>query len=78
MAKAAAKKRAVRPAPAVTDYRVTWNMVRNAGKIAIKVQGSGKGIDLEVNDPTEFLAVLALLQGEKTVFFKPPFLDTKP
>jgi len=64
--------------PAVTDYRAVWNAEKNRGNIMIKVQGTNKGQDVKVGNAAEFLAILTLLQGPKTVFAKPPFFDTKP
>lgn len=65
-------------APAVTDYRAVWNVEENKGNIQIKVQGVGKAINLKISSGAEYLAVLAMLDGPKTVFSKPPYLDTKP
>ena len=65
-------------APAVTDYRAVWNIEKNFGSIAVKIQGKKKGFKLKIENAAEYLALLSLLQGEKTVFFKPPFLDTAP
>jgi hypothetical protein len=63
---------------AVTDYRATWNTATNTGTIAIKTEGSNRGKTIKINGAAEYLAVLILLQGEKTVFAKYPILDTSP
>ncbi len=65
-------------APAVTDYRAVWDVKQNRGNIQIKVQGKSKAMNLKISNAAEYVAVLTLLGGPKTVFAKPPILDTNP
>jgi hypothetical protein len=61
----------------VVDYDASWNAKDNVGTFVLKLSG-GKEAKFEADDPMEFIAILSLLQGEKTVFAQPPFLTTKP
>ena len=60
----------------VVDYDASWNAKDNVGTFVLKLSG-GKEAKFEADDPMEFIAILSLLQGEKTVFAQPPFLTTK-
>ena len=52
---------------AVTDYEAGWNVKGDQSKILIKLQ-DGASFPFTPSNPAEFLAVLSLLQGKKTVF----------
>ena len=64
-------------AQAVVDYDAEWDAKENRGSFSLKLS-SGKRTRFQTSDGTEFIAILNLLQGEKTVFAKPPLLTTKP
>ena len=64
-------------AQAVVDYDAEWDAKDNRGSFSLKLSG-GKRTRFQASDGTEFIAILNLLQGEKTVFAKPPLLTTKP
>lgn len=61
----------------VVDYDAAWNAKDNTGTFVLKLSG-GKEAQFTADDSTEFIAILTMLQGEKTVFAKPPYLTTKP
>ena len=61
----------------VIDYEATWDAKDDKGSFVLKLE-SGKSAKFTANDGLEFIAILTLLQGEKTVFAKPPYLTTKP
>ncbi len=60
----------------VVDYDASWNAKDNVGTFILKLSG-GKEVEFAADDPAEFIAILTLLQGEKTVFARPPYLTTK-
>ena len=68
---------------AVIDYNAAWGLKGNkgngVGSIEVTLQ-RGKPINLkDISNHSEFIAVLTLLQGEKTVFAKGGgVLSTKP
>ena len=61
----------------VVDYEATWNAKDNVGSFVLELAG-GKRAEFKADDSTEFIAILTMLQGEKTVFARPPLLTTKP
>ena len=63
-------------AQAVVDYDADWDAKENRGSFSLKL-ASGKRTRFQASDGTEFIAILTLLQGEKTIFAKPPLLTTK-
>jgi hypothetical protein len=52
---------------AVIDYEAGWNVKGDQSKILIKLE-DGTSWPFTPTNPSEFLAVLALLQGKKPVF----------
>ena len=61
----------------VVDYEATWNAKENKGTFVLILPGDKKA-EFKADDSSEFIAILSLLQGEKTVFARPPFLSTRP
>jgi hypothetical protein len=61
----------------VVDYEATWNAKENKGAFVLVLPGNKKA-KFKADDSSEFLAILSLLQGEKTVFARPPYLSTRP
>jgi hypothetical protein len=51
----------------ITNFRAFWHPGTNTFGIAIRVQG-GQPINLQINSPEEFTAVLAVLNGPGPVF----------
>jgi len=49
----------------------------NKGAFVLVLPGNKKA-KFKADDSSEFLAILSLLQGEKTVFARPPYLSTRP
>ncbi len=64
----AKKQPAARRPVAVVDYEAAWNIKSNHGAITIRLQ-SGRPVSISpIDTHSEFIAILTLLQGEKTVF----------
>jgi hypothetical protein len=61
----------------VPVYRALWDVKNNKGRIAIKTPG-GKTETIRFDDHAEFVAILNLLNSEKTALERPLFLDTAP
>jgi hypothetical protein len=62
---------------AVIDYEAAWDAKQNKGSFVLKLDG-GKRTKFTADNATEFIAILTLLQGEKQVFARPPYLATTP
>lgn len=66
-------------AVAVVDFDATWDTKKNRGGIRVTSQ---RGRDLvlgDIDSSAEFIAILTLLQGQKTVFVRPSgVLTTAP
>ena len=56
----------------VLDYKVAWNVGRDAGVIGVKLEGISSYKKLPIDNVAEFQALLTLLQGPKAVY-----IDTK-
>lgn len=54
---------------AVVDYDAFWDTVKNGGRISVTIQGS-RPLVLKIDNANEYVAVLTLLQGQKTVFVR--------
>ncbi len=64
----AKKQTAARRPVAVVDYEAAWDVKRNRGSITIRLQ-TGRPVSIpQIDTHSEFIAILTLLQGEKTVF----------
>lgn len=53
---------------AVVDYKVFWNLPGNAPRLDVKLEGA-RWSRVPLDSFSEFMALLALLQGPKAVFF---------
>ena len=73
-------KRATRaPAIAVVNYDAGWDVVNNRGDIELTLQTGKPFVMKGIDTHLEFIALLTLLQGEKTVFARAPgYITTKP
>lgn len=62
---------------AVAHYRALWDTKNSKGRIAIKFHG-GNTHTIKINNHAEYVAMLAVLQGEREVSPEPLFVDTAP
>ena len=53
--------------PDVKEYNARWYVVKNKGVIRLK-DNAGNTTDLEFNEPSEFSAVLAVLECQGDAF----------
>ncbi|GAA5504611.1 hypothetical protein [Novipirellula caenicola] len=53
---------------AVVDYDVSWDTKKNRGGIRVKLQQGKPLVIRNIENVAEYIAILTLLQGEKTVF----------
>jgi len=73
-----AKKAAERFYP-VIDYDAMWDFNKNYGSISITPRKGDAMTIKQIGSHTEFIAILTLLQGEKTVFVSQAgVLSTRP
>ena len=62
---------------AVAHYRALWDTKRKKGRIAIRFHG-GTIQTIKIDNYPEYVATLAMLQGEKTALPEPRVVDTAP
>lgn len=61
----------------VTHYRALWDTKAKKGRIAIRFHG-GNIQTIKIDNYPEYVATLAMLQGEKTTLPEPRVVDTAP
>lgn len=61
----------------VTHYRALWDTKGKKGRIAVRFHG-GNIQTIKIDNYPEYVATLAMLQGEKTAVPEPLMVDTAP
>ena len=53
----------------VVDYRAAWNIAKDTRGISVRLEGSNNFAKIPLSSYEEFMALLVLLQGRKTVYY---------